>query len=386
MSSPVSFLNALAQALSTLNLYTPGHPVRARAVGACHARLRELQAGDAQPLFSFLGDEVIYGTQSLHELRQWQWAARLSSAGVQRLEFTGPVSESELELVLEHLLARLGGTAAGDGGAGAVRFGAVGLREDTPATDPDGAPARAAVPELGYPLVEEVTAMREVLARAATHGVVAGDTVRAVARSLVAVRPRHGGAVIPIVRLASFDDYLVSHALNVASLGAALAEALGMGRAAVQAAAVAGLLHDVGMTRVPAEVTGKNRLTPDERRLVEDHVRVGARMILETAPALEVAAIVAFEHHLRPDGRGYPLLAPARAPHPQSQLVRICSVYHALTASRFHWPAWDRDRALIYLEERAGTEFDAEMVAAFARLVRAPQTFLLPVEELVPAA
>jgi putative nucleotidyltransferase with HDIG domain len=386
MSTPVFFLNALAQALSTLNLYTPGHPVRARAVAACHARLRELQTGDATPLFSFLGDDVIYGTQSLHEMRQWQWAARLSAAGVQRLEFTGRVTEAQLEEVLDHLLARLGGAGEGDVGSGTVRFGAVGLREDAARPEADGQPARPAVPELGYPLVEEVTAMRHLLAGAARDGVVDGDTARAIARSLVAVRPRDGGKVIPIVRLASFDEYLVSHALNVASLGAALAEALGMGRGAVQAAAVAGLLHDVGMTRVPREVTGKNQLTPEERRLVEDHVRVGARMILQTAPALEVAAIVAYEHHLRPDGRGYPVLGRARTPHPHGQLVRICSVYHALTASRFHWPAWDRDRALTYLEGRAGEEYDAEMVRVFAALIRAPQTCLLPVEELSAAA
>ena len=381
MSAPVALLNAMAQALSTMALYGAGHPMRGRVIATCHGRLRELQAADPLPLFSFLDGEVVYGTQPLHEMRYWQWAARLSAAGVQRLEFTGAVTPAELEELLERLLSRLGGSGGaseceGTTRAGGVRFGAVGIRDGAASrgTD-DGADASAGRFALG----EEITAVRWILAQAGEHGVVAGPEARAVARSLVLLRQRDGGRTVPIVQLPSFDDYLVMHAVNVASLSYALAEALRLPRAEAFGAAVAGLLHDIGMTRVPPELKSKNTLTPAERRDMEEHVRTGSRMILSTAPDLEVAAVVAYEHHLLPDGSGYPAMAVRRTPHRISQLVRVCSVYHAVTSSRFHWPAWPADLALRYLEEGAGREFDAECAEAFVAMLRGSGVGLLPV-------
>ena len=379
-SPPVAFLTALAQSLSTMALYGPRHPMRARSIQACLDRLRRLQESEAQPSFSFLDRDVIYGTQPLHELRQWQWAMRFSAAGVQRLEFDGRVEVDELERVLEQVMSRLashGDDARPDGGEGSVRFGAVGLRSEQRATpDAPGAGAATAIP-----MRDEVEAMRWIWRHAVEQHAVDGSAARLLVRSLLSLSARDGATLIPVVTLTGFEHYPVAHALNVASLAGALAEVSDTGGVSVEAAMSAGLLHDIGMAALPPELTAGNRLSPGDRARVEEHARLGSRMILATAPALEAAAVAAYEHHLRPDGRGYPATGAPRPPHTVSQLVRVCSVYSALTTSRFHWPAWERDRALAYLEERAGAEYEPRLTAAFASLLRAPDTVLVSVAE-----
>ena len=87
----------------------------------------------------------------------------------------------------------------------------------------------------------------------------------------------------------------------------ALGEFLGVGPATVRAFGLAGLLHDLGKVRIPREILNKpGKLTPEERAVVEAHPAEGARMILEGSEPLDLAAVVAYEHHLYLDGGGYP--------------------------------------------------------------------------------
>jgi len=161
MSEPVRFLTSFAQSVATMALYGPSHPARQRAVDSAYKILRDLQAHDARPEFSFLGDEVVYGALPLREMRDWEWAARLAAAGVQRLEFAADVSRDEFEEFLEGVVARLGvsmlDTAeARTGGTGAsIRFGALGIRgEKRLAPLATGQPFSA--PTRSYELSEEV--------------------------------------------------------------------------------------------------------------------------------------------------------------------------------------------------------------------------------------
>ena len=138
MADPFKFLTSFAQALSTMALYGDKHPARERAVDRSFAALRDLQASDPKPQFSFLGEETVYGQISLRDLRDWEWAARLGDAGVQRLEFEPDVTREEYEEFLEQVLARLTLTAIESAEArttlpGSIKFGAIGVRGETKA-------------------------------------------------------------------------------------------------------------------------------------------------------------------------------------------------------------------------------------------------------------
>ncbi|MFC1575891.1 hypothetical protein ACFL5A_04540, partial [Gemmatimonadota bacterium] len=109
MTSPSKFLTALAQAISTMNLYKEGHPARERAVDTAYERMLTLQEEVSRPDFTFLGNEIVFDKRPLRELKSWDWGVRLAQAGVQRLELLGPVSREELEEFLDEILNRISG-------------------------------------------------------------------------------------------------------------------------------------------------------------------------------------------------------------------------------------------------------------------------------------
>ena len=82
--------------------------------------------------------------------------------------------------------------------------------------------------------------------------------------------------------------------------------------------------------------------------------------------APRLAVIVAYEHHMRPDGKGYPAMRYERDLHYASKIVSVCDVYDALRTTRTHRPAWAPGQALGFVEDGAGTVFDAGVARALS--------------------
>jgi len=371
VSDPARFLTSFAQALAAMTLYRDGHPARARAVDAAYQELHDLQAETARPLFTFLGDEVVYGRLPLRELKEWDWGRRLAEAGVQRLEFEDQVSRDDFEGFLDEVLARINLSMIDTSESRqmrrtSIRFGAVGLRGETDLT---AEPLPTAT--ISFSLGEEADTLRWMQREVQTTGAIPLVEAEAVVRSLAVAM--HGGRqiVLPLLQLKEFDQYTTTHSLNVSVLSMALAEFQGLGARDVRAFGIAGLLHDVGKTKIPIEILTKpGKLTDEERALMNGHPAAGARLLLDTEEDLDLAIVVAYEHHIMINGAGYPSLAYPRGCHHASRLVHVCDVYDALRTKRPYRDAWEFERVLGYLNERAGLEFDTELVAAFIRMMR----------------
>jgi putative two-component system response regulator len=154
-------------------------------------------------------------------------------------------------------------------------------------------------------------------------------------------------------------------------LAMALAESLELPARDVRTFGVAGLLHDIGKVKIPLEVLTKpGRFTDEERALMNEHPAEGARIILQSEEALDLPAVVAYEHHIMLNGDGYPKMRFRRDCHRASKLVHVCDVYDALRTNRPYREAWPQERTLAYVEGRAGTEFDPELAGAFLRMMR----------------
>jgi HD-GYP domain-containing protein (c-di-GMP phosphodiesterase class II) len=373
MSEPVRFLTSLSTALSTLALYGDGHPASRRATEGAYRHLTDLQAGRGPLIFTFLPEEVLFGRDLLPELERWEWSGRFAKGGVERLEIDGPVSEPQFERFLSHLAAVLGlaGDARSDlwqDGPEGIRFGRVRLE----GSDRHPGPVRPLpVATLTYSLREEREAVgwvhEEVSAGHAIPMLEAYGVVRSLSLAM------HGGQamVMPLLQLKEFDQYTTTHSMNVSVLTMALGEFLSFTPAAVRAFGLAGLLHDLGKVKIPHEILAKpGKLTPEERVVVEAHPADGARLILQGNEPLDLAAVVAYEHHRYHDGGGYPHMHYHRTAHQASRLVHVCDVYDALRTRRPYRDAWSSTEALTYIQGRAGSEFDPAMVAAFSEMMR----------------
>lgn len=373
MSSPTRFLNAFAKALSAMSLYADGHPAREKAIDTAFESLLDLRASEPAPLFTFLGEEVLFGTRPLKEMRGWDWSVRLAESGVQRLEFESEVDREEFEGFLEEIMARVTLSIIGTAEArqmkapGKIRYGTVGLKGESR----DSPEAELPTATLTYSLGDEAAAVRWLHDELRQHQTLALGEAEAVVRSLSVAMHSDQQMMMPLLRLRNFDEYTTTHSLNVAVLSMGMAEFLGHGPAEVRAFGLSGLLHDLGKVTIPADILNKpGKLTPEERVVMNGHPAEGARMIIEKEKQLDLAAVVAYEHHVMLDGGGYPRFDYPRECHYASRLVHVCDVYDALRTIRPYRDAWPSERVLAYLEEKAGSEFDPELARAFVRMMR----------------
>jgi putative nucleotidyltransferase with HDIG domain len=372
MNDPASFLISFAHALAIMTLYPDGHPSRDKAIDGAHELLENLWVA-AVPVFTLLDDEVVYGREPLRELKGWDWGRRLVRAGIQRLEFERRVTRDEFESFLQELLARLMVSAVDTTDnrqmrSLGVRFGAVGIQGEA---DQEVAAVPPPLATLDLTLGEEAETLRWMHQEVQSGGEVPLFEAEAVVRSLSVAMHSDRRLVLPLLQLKEFDQYTTTHSLNVAVLAMGLAEHLGCTAVDVRAYGIAGLLHDIGKVRIPIDVLTKpGKLTDDERLLMNRHPADGARMILQSDEELDLAAVVAYEHHIMLNGGGYPAMHYGRACALASRLVHVCDVFDALRTRRPYRDAWESERVIAYLVERAGTEFDPDLVTAFVRIVR----------------
>ena len=197
----------------------------------------------------------------------------------------------------------------------------------------------------------------------------------AVAHTLFVDMRLDGTTAVKLVPLHQMTEYHAVHAINVSMLSMILAEQLKYDDESIRAIGLAGLLHDIGMVSVPLELIAKSeQLEPHEREAIKAHTSEGARLIVEADAALDLAAVVAYEHHLRLDGTGYPTLSYPRPSHRISRLVQVCDTYHALRSPRPFREPWPNDVIFSFLQQRSGSDFDPEMTNALVAVLKAGLT------------
>jgi len=375
MSDPVRFLVSFGQAVSTMALYNDGHPARERAVDRSYRCLRDLQQYDPHPRFSFLGEETIYQENALRELGDWEWASRLAQAGVQRMELEANVTREEYEEFLEEMMARItlsfiDSAEARPARPSGIKVGTLGIRGDTRELQ-DTLAEEVPVATISYALGEEAASIISMHKEVQERGKLPLAEAEAVVRSLSMAMHGDQEMILPLLQLREFDEYTTTHSLNVSVLTMALAESLGLAQQDVRTFGIAGLLHDLGKVNVPEEILNKpGKLTEDERMIMQQHPAAGAKLIIESGRRLDLAAAVAHEHHIMINGHGYPACHYRRDCHKASKLVHVCDVYDALRTRRPYREAWEADRVLTYIEERASTEFEPDAATAFVRMMR----------------
>jgi putative nucleotidyltransferase with HDIG domain len=391
---PTRFLTALAQTLSTMSLYKPGHPAREKVIDRSFGLLREMvdETTGGNPEFSFLGDEVVFGKTSLRELRDWDWSKRFASMGIQRLEFEPDVTRDDYVEFLDEVYVRVANpgavidtTQARQTKRQAIRYGELGIRSDTEegrrVLDKEIVTAT-----ITYQLSEEIDAIKYMHEEVLKNGGLPLLEAEAVVRSLSVAMHGESEMMLPLLMLKEFDQYTTTHCLNVSVLTMALAEHLGMHGRDVRTFGVAGLLHDLGKVKIPMEILNKpGKLTEDERSVMQNHTIEGARMIITSDRELDMAAAVAYEHHIMLNGGGYPKRHYQRDVHKASTLVHVCDVYDALRTNRPYRAAWEAEKVLAYMEEKSGSEFEPEITARFVQMMRALEGRVARVEYPDPA-
>ena len=382
MTDPVPFLTALSQALATMNLYTEGHPARERSCRAGYDALVPLLEPEGEVRFSFLSGDVVFGNRVLRELKDWEWSRRLAAIGIERLEFVLPVLYEEFDrfVTLVHERLRAEGRAAIVDpwyAPTGIRYGRVALGGESIEALADQ-PVSATVP---FSLAEEVEGIQWLHEEAEHRNTIPLVETETIVRSLAVAMHQEGQVVLPLLSMKEFDQYTTTHSCNVAVLAMGLAEYLGYAPREVRALGVAALLHDIGKVKLSGEVLRKEgKYTAEERTEIERHPVEGARLILARHRHLDLAAVVAYEHHLWYAGGGYPRLTFPREPHYASRIVQVCDVYDALVSRRPYREAFTTEAAIDILVEGSGRIFDPDLVQAVTTMLRQARARQVPVD------
>lgn len=192
---------------------------------------------------------------------------------------------------------------------------------------------------------------------------------RATVEALLGALQDRSAEVLHFARYPDYASYTVGHSVRVALLALIVGRQLGLDSRLLVEIGTAGLLHDVGKSKIPHEVLFKpGRLDDEERRVISTHTTLGAKILLATADAPPLGIAAAFGHHLRHDRRGYPRLAPWGASGRVTSLVQVCDVFEALTAVRPYKPSLTPLRAYEIMAGDKGA-FDPASLAAFVRAV-----------------
>jgi HD-GYP domain-containing protein (c-di-GMP phosphodiesterase class II) len=389
VTDPIRFLNAFGKSLSAMALYAPTHPARAKSAQLAFEAVQELQRSQLVLQFSFLGDEVVFQNRHLRELKDWEWCERFTKAGIQRMEFVCEVIREEFDDFLYTIMAEVTPgwrdprhTQRHEGSEyTSIKYGAIGVRGDADQFLTDPLP----IVGMNFPLDEEAETIGMIYGEVEAGRPLPASEIETVVASLSVAMHGDSEILMPLLQLKEFDQYTTAHALNVSVLVMGLSEFLGLGARDTRAIGVAGLLRDVGMTKVPKNIVSKaGPPTDDEWDVIRRHPIEGARIILMSEPQLDVAAVVAYEHHMLPGGQGYPTPHFERECHYASKLVQVCDCYDALRTRRFHRGAWTPESALRYVEDKAGTVFDTEIAKAFVTMMRRWERRIIPLEEGQP--
>ncbi|MEA3227617.1 MAG: HD domain-containing protein [Campylobacterota bacterium] len=158
-----------------------------------------------------------------------------------------------------------------------------------------------------------------------------------------------------------------NHVKRVAEYSKILAKAYGLGVEEVELLKQASPMHDIGKIAIPDSILKKpGRFDDNEREIMNSHAELGYHMIKNSErPLLKAAAIVAYQHHEKWDGTGYPQKLKGKDIHIYGRITAIADVFDALGSDRVYKKAWSDDRIFKLLRDERGKHFDPILVDIF---------------------
>ncbi len=217
--------------------------------------------------------------------------------------------------------------------------------------------------EVGQTVHEEALSMAHNIFDGAGSGApIDSPAARRVVTNLLSSVTRCPEANLLLTQMRRFQNELFSHAVNVCVLSLVVGTFEGLEKD-ITALGLGALLHDVGLTRLPRNLTRKiGALTETERRILEQHPGLGAVMLKQSGSIPEAARRIVLEHHERLNGSGYPCGLQRPDIAYLSQIVAITDTYDSMLTGRHQLAAAPIEvLRQLYFQGSAGA-FDRELV------------------------
>jgi HD-GYP domain-containing protein (c-di-GMP phosphodiesterase class II) len=171
--------------------------------------------------------------------------------------------------------------------------------------------------------------------------------------------------MVHLTEVRTLDNYVFIHSVNVCMLSLLIGFFMKLPGDQLKELGMAALLHDVGLNYVPPEFLYKQgELTPEEYAVIKTHTNHGYERLTAAGYVAPAAARVAWEHHERQDGSGYPRGLKGGEIHQFARIVAVADVFDALLAERPFRQAFFPHQAVEIIMQNS-KQFDEEIITVF---------------------
>ena len=172
-------------------------------------------------------------------------------------------------------------------------------------------------------------------------------TTANIADTLMSAIQENDAMAIDISTLKTSDEYTFKHSVDVATISMIVAKKMGMSDHAVHEIGIAGLLHDLGKTKIPLEILNKPaRLDDDEFAVMRQHPVFSYRMIQNNPDLSDEIKLAVLQHHEKINGMGYPMAASGANITPYAKVLSVADIYDALVTERPYKSAFSQREAV----------------------------------------
>jgi putative nucleotidyltransferase with HDIG domain len=359
------FVRKFAAAVRAAQLYAARHPIVTRSITGLNEAIALIHAVTPSIALGIVGDNLVVGDLPISRAAETfgEMMRRLQQAGVERIVFDRGVTTDELIALVRALARGDAAAVAGIENQPHVRVGRLQTEEKV-----ESAPGDM---EAFKRLYHDAVGVAETLwDSAAVEGMPDANAARPLIDSLAQAVAQNRTALLALTALKNYYNYTLTHMVNVTILTMGQARGRGVDGALLREFGLSALMHDIGKVRTPAEILNKpEKLTDKEFEILKRHTVEGAEILRNTPDIPALAPIVAFEHHLRADGSGYPDRVERTSLNLATTLCGISDVYDAMRSQRVYQEAFPTDRILAVLKRNDGRQFDQHLVRRFTQLV-----------------
>lgn len=173
------------------------------------------------------------------------------------------------------------------------------------------------------------------------------DTAANVTNSLVGSIMDNEAVALNIDTLKFSDEYTFQHSVDVATIAMLIAKNSDMSEAEIQKIGMAGLLHDMGKSKIPNEILNKaGKLTEEEFAIMKNHSVFGYQILKEKGGIPQEVLMGVLQHHEKLNGKGYPMNVAVDKIHPYAKILSIADIYDALVTERPYKKAFSQQDAI----------------------------------------
>jgi putative nucleotidyltransferase with HDIG domain len=356
-------LRRFASGVRAAQLYSADHPLLGRNVEGLLAALKAVQQQMPSIAIGIVGSQLVVADTPMPKASSGmsELIKRLRDHDIERIAFDRGVTADEISAFV-HAIASLGARGGNETSFNFPHIHVGRITADEKRDDGIGSDM-AAIRQL---YSNAVSTAELVWESAVTEGMPDMPAALQAVDGLAEAVTQNRTALVALTAMKNYDNYTFTHMVNVSILTMGQARALGIEGRLLREFGLSALMHDIGKVRTPKEILNKpDKLTDPEFVIMRRHTVDGAEILRRTPEMPILAPIVAFEHHLRLDGTGYPIGVRRGTLNLGTMLCSISD----MRSQRSYQQAFPTERIISVLKRNDGTQFDQHLVRRFVQLL-----------------